>query len=388
MKRKNCLLILPRNIFPVVYGYAIHKKNLIEILNRHYRLSIIIISDKQISDEENQFYKNNSASFDVLVISRIIFFLNALLGIFSSFPIQVCYYYFREVQHLINKLLPEQDVVIGSLIRTMRYLEKAPENCRIVFDMIDSVALNYRRSSKSVSSFFWKMIYRIESGRLFKYEKYWISRAYVTTFFNKFECDYWSIYGNTRLMPHGVDNKLFNYDKIDITYSPFVSFIGKMDYQPNIDAVLWYMENVHHKIGDKIPFVVIGAYPTHEIFALAKNNANVVVTGFVADPYLILNSSKLVVAPMQTGAGIQNKVLEAMALAKITILTSLAAKPIIGGIDGKHFVIANTADEFCNKIMDVFTNSNCYDKIGIDARDFIVKNYTWQIYEEQYIHAI
>jgi glycosyltransferase involved in cell wall biosynthesis len=119
-----------------------------------------------------------------------------------------------------------------------------------------------------------------------------------------------------------------------------------------------------------------------------KNNKNVVVTGFVADPYLILNSSKLVVAPMQTGAGIQNKVLEAMALAKITILTSLAAKPIIGGVDGKHFVIANTADEFCNKIMDVFINPNCYDKIGINARDFIVKNYTWQIYEEQYIHAI
>jgi glycosyltransferase involved in cell wall biosynthesis len=386
--KKKCLLILPRNIFPVVYGYAIHKKNLIEILNRHYQLSIVIISDKKISDEEYRFFKHNSFYFKFVVFPKWKYYFNAFSDIFSSLPIQVNYYYFRKVQSIIDSLLPDHDIVIGSLIRTMRYLEKTPEKCRIIFDAIDSIALNYKKSSKNVSSILWKILYRIEANRLLKYEEYWVKRAYSTMFFNKFECDYWSTHGNALLMPHGVNNALFNYNKSNVKYASFVSFIGKMNYQPNIDAALWYINNIHSKIGDTIPFIIIGAYPTRHILSVAESKKNITVTGFIDDPYLIVNSSAVVVAPMQTGAGIQNKVLESMALGKINIVTSLAAKPIIGAIDGIHFIVADTVEEYCNKIVDVISNPQKYKNIGKEARDFIKTDYTWDYYETKYISAI
>lgn len=385
---KNCLLIIPRNIFPVVSGYAIHKKNLIEILKRHYRLSIVIISDKKLEEEEEQFYKNNSFCFYYAAIPKWRYYLNAVFGIFTFLPIQVNYYYFRNVQKIIDSLLPNQDIVIGSLIRSMKYLEMAPEKCRIIFDAVDSIGLNYQKSSRSVSSILWKMIYTIEAGRLLKYEKYWIERACATMFFNKDECDYWNVYGNTLLMPHGVDNALFDYNKTEVKYASFVSFIGKMNYQPNVDAVLWYINNVHSRIGDKIPFIIVGAYPAKRILAAAESKKNITVTGYLDDPYMVINSSAVVVAPMQTGAGIQNKVLESMALGKINIITSLAAKPITGAVNGIHFLVADTDEEYCNKITDVLMYPEKYESIGKSARGFIKANYTWDEYESKFIFAL
>jgi glycosyltransferase involved in cell wall biosynthesis len=95
-----------------------------------------------------------------------------------------------------------------------------------------------------------------------------------------------------------------------------------------------------------------------------------------------------VVAPMQTGAGIQNKVLETMALGTINVLTSLAANPIVGAIDGEHFLIANTADDFCDILLKIAARPDEYNNIKMSARNFIAQNYTWQICEKQYMQAI
>jgi glycosyltransferase involved in cell wall biosynthesis len=387
-QKKQCLLILPRKIFPVVSGYANYRKNLIEILHRHYRVSIVVVSDSKICRDEQDFFQNHSTYFKYITVSRWHYLLNAFCSIFTRQPIQVGYFYFNRIQCVIDDLLPHQDIVIGSLVRSMKYLKKAPTDCRIVFDMADSIAINYKQAVEKVSSFFWKLIYQIESDRLFRYEKYWVERAYATTLFNWQEYNYWKSYGNACLLPHGVNTKLLDYDKIDARYYSSVAFIGKMDYQPNIDAVYWYVENVHSRIGKRVPFIIVGAYPTRKIVNLAHKYTSITVMGFVEDPFVILKSAMAVIAPMQTGAGIQNKVLEAMALGTINILTPLAARPISKAADREHFLVANNADDFCNIIVDVMEHTQKYDKIKQKARDFIQQHYTWQAYEKEYIRIL
>ncbi|MDR1022895.1 MAG: glycosyltransferase [Prevotellaceae bacterium] len=386
--KKQCLLILPRKIFPVVGGYANHRKNLIEILHRHYRLSIVAISDDRLSPEEQNFFQTHSSYFKYIAIPRWRYLWNAFCAIFTRQPLQVGYFYFHKVQRVVDDLLPRQDIVIGSLCRSMKYLKKAPADCRIVFDMVDSIAINYKRAVEKVSSFFWKLIYQVESGRLLRYEKYWVERAYATMLFNWQECSYWKAHGNACLLPHGVNARLLDYDKTDARYSSSIAFIGKMDYQPNVDAVRWYAENVHSRIGKQVPLIVVGAYPTREIVKLARKYANITVTGFVEDPFVILKSAAAVVAPMQTGAGIQNKVLEAMALGTVNILTPLAARPIEKAVNGEHFLVADSADDFCSVITDVMEHTQKYDKIKQKARDFIRQHYTWQAYEKEYIRIV
>jgi glycosyltransferase involved in cell wall biosynthesis len=388
MCKKKCLLILPRNIFPVVSGYSHHRKNAIEILHRYYYLSVVIISHKQLSEDERIFLEKNSDYFQLVLIPRWRHILGALVAVISSLPIQVGFFYFKHTQRIVDNLLPGQDLAIGSLIRTMKYLQNAPPDCRIIFDMIDSIGLNYRNSAKKVHSIFWRLLYHVESKRLLNYESYWVKRAYATMLFNKQECDFWITRGNVRLMPHGVNDKAFCYDTFDDQYSKSVAFIGKMDYQPNVDAVLWYIKNIHRYIGDRIPFIIVGAYPTNEIMSLARERSKITVTGFVEDPFIIIHSAMVVVAPMQTGAGIQNKILESMALGAINIISSLAAAPIIKGINGEHFLVADTPNEFRDIILSIYKQPEKYKKIKQSARYFIAENYTWTKYEKEYIKAI
>ena len=254
--------------------------------------------------------------------------------------------------------------------------------------MVDSIGLNYNSSKSKTKSSFWKFIYSIESKRLLNYEKEYIKRSSTTYLFNEKEREYFKRYGRVYCLPHGVDEKLFEYNKTDDKYKNSVVFMGKMDYQPNIDATMWYMENVHTRIGDKIPLIIVGAYPSDEISKLAKKLGNATVTGYVDDPYIYAKSALLLVAPMQTGGGIQNKILEGMALGKINIISSLSAAAITAAIDKRDFIIADTPDEYITAITDIKENKESYKQIEINARELIKNNYTWQSYAKGYIEHI
>lgn len=387
MERKNCLLVLPRSIFPVIGGYAIKNKELIKILNERYNLSLVVISDHIPGEEEEEFYSNHSVIHKVFVFGRLRYLLNAFHTLFTSEPLQVGYFYFNEVQSYIDSILSRQDIVIGALIRAMKYLDRSEKAVK-VFDMVDSIAINYQKSKDNVDSFFWKLIYGIETSRLFRSEEALVKDSDVTFLFNWKETEHWKRYGNVHLVPHGVNERLFTYETQDEKYSDGVAFIGKMDYQPNVDAVLWYLRNVHSKIGNKIPFYIVGASPAKEVINEAAKYPNVIVTGFVDDPFVIIKSSFATVAPMQTGAGIQNKVLESMGLGKAVVTTTLAATPIFGAKDGIHLKIADTPEDFIKTLLRFNEDRSIPEKIGESARKFIMDHYTWRAYGEKYCGEI
>ncbi len=387
--KKSCLLILPRAIYPTVCGYAIKNKNLIEILSKQYKLTVVVISRSPIGSKEEGFYKAHTDSYINYILPKYKSILGAFKSLPSSKPLQVGYYYDKGLQRIIDNIAKDTDILISALIRTREYLSKWERLGKfIVFDMVDSIGLNYSSSKNKTKSLFWKLIYSIESKRLLEYEKKYIKRSSITYLFNEKEQEYFKAYGRVYCLPHGVDERLFEYNKTDDKYKNSVVFMGKMDYQPNIDAAMWYMENVHTRIGDKIPFIVVGAYPSEDILRLAKKLGNVTVTGYVDDPYIYASSALLLVAPMQTGGGIQNKILEGMALGKINIISSLSAIAFKGALDKKEFIIADTPDEYINAILDIKENKDSYKYIEINAREFIKANYTWKSYAKGYIEHI
>ena len=285
----------------------------------------------------------------------------------------------------------ECDLLISSLVRTRKYF-----NCienkdkRIIFDMVDSISLNYEASAEETKSNFWKIIYSVESKRLKEFEKQSIKNSNVTFLFNPDEKAYWDSAGNVVWLPHGTDEKLFYYDRTIPELEKSVVFLGKMDYQPNIDAVLWYLKNVHPFLPQDLKFVIVGAYPTKEIVKESSRFTNVIVTGYVDDPYIYANSCMAMVAPMFTGGGIQNKVLEGMALGKINIVSTKTAKAIKNLVVGKEVLVADTPSEYIENILDIYLNGNedKYKFIERSAREFIMENFTWVKYGEQYCNAL
>jgi glycosyltransferase involved in cell wall biosynthesis len=303
----------------------------------------------------------------------------------NKLPLQVNHYYFKEIQDYINEIYKGYDLLFSTLVRTARYIidKEKPK----ILDMADSIGLNYVNSSNKTTSLMWKILYSIEGNRLIKFEKSCIKHFDKTLFFNKEEKDYFNIPNKTEWIPHGVNENLLTYEKRDMKYENHIAFFGKMDYQPNIDAVLWFVENVLPYINKTVKFIVVGAYPAKAIQDLSKNFTNVEVTGFVEDPYLILKSSLCIVAPMQTGGGIQNKILECMALGTINIVSSLAAKPI-GVEHGKHFLVYDDPKDIADIINKINENPKNFEYLKLNAREFIKNNFTWSIYEKRLIEII
>lgn len=384
---KKCLLILPRDIFPINCGYSLKNQALIKSLSEKYRLTIILISDKGLSEDGESFYNNYSENFHFYKFSKWHFLFNVTISLFTKIPMQIGYYHFRKVQKKIDSIINDFDIAIGALIRTYYYIYKANSGCVNVFDMVDSIGLNYLSSKRNVESIFWEIIYNIETPRLLNYEKKFIRHSDVTYLFNPNEVDFWKQEGNVRWLPHGVNSELFSYDLVENTFKEYVAFIGKMDYRPNIDAVEWYVKNIHLNLKKRKPLIIVGANPVDSIKKLSSDYDDVIVTGFVEDPYIYLNSSSAVIAPMQTGGGIQNKVLEAMALGKVVIMSSLAAAPIKGGNPEKHYLIANQLNDYDDAFEKLKDHEACA-KIMKNAKKLIEDVYTWDNYSMYYIQGI
>ena len=385
--KKKLLLITSRFPYPPIGGDRLKNYNLIKILSKNFDVTLIVINLETIRYSDINAIKKYVKNIKIFNISKIYAYINVIKNLFfSKEPLQIGYYYYSYIQEYIDKEIDKYDFVISTLIRTAKYLENTD---KLKFlDIVDSIGLNYTKSQENVKSFFWKFIYKIEANRLLKYEKKYIKMFDNTFFVNRDESEYYKKYGNTLWLPNGVNEKLFTYDKYDKKYNSYIAFLGNMSYQPNVDAVLWFVNNVFPLLDKNIKFIIIGKNPKRKIKNLEKKFKNIEVTGFLEDPYKILNSVFATVAPMQTGGGIQNKILEAMALGQICITSSLAGKSIYGAIDKRDFIIEDEPNDYANIINDIFRNRNKYKYLKINAKNFIIKNYTWKNYEKKLFKSL
>ena len=383
--KKKVLFFTSRLPYPPIGGDRLKNYWLLKILSKHFKVHLVSITDRNIPQEFYKWANELGITYKLFPKSKKDHFISTLKSLWNKEPLQVNYYYFKDVQNYINEVYRNYDLLFPVLVRTAKYVlnKDKPK----ILDMVDSIGLNYLNSLTKTTSLFWKIIYTIESKRLISFEKTCIKEFDKTLFVNKYEMDFYNTPEKTAWLPNGVDESLLVYDKVNSKYKNFVSFFGKMDYQPNIDAVVWFVDNVLPKLNKNIKFCIVGANPTKRIKEFEKKYSNVIVTGFVKDPYEILKSSLCVVAPMQTGAGIQNKVLESMALGTRVILTSLAARPI-GAINGKDYLVIDDPLEMAKVINDIYDNPQLYSHLIENSRKFIKKHFTWGIYENKLLKVI
>ena len=157
-----------------------------------------------------------------------------------------------------------------------------------------------------------------------------------------------------------------------------IVFVGLMDYWANVDAVQWFMENCWARVRSDCPnahLAIVGARPTAAIEALAKLEG-VTVTGWVDDVRPWLHQSRVVIAPMRIARGVQNKVLEAMAMARPVVATKAAAE----GLDlneGAEILVEDEAQAFATAVVALVKNPMQGDSLGQAARARVRGEYVW-----------
>ena len=379
--KEKLLFIASRFPYPLIGGDRITNYNILKFLSRHYEVYFVATTHTPLRQEYLDSIKPFCKFLKVFYKSKYQSVLHAFFALFKNEPLQVEYYYFNDIQKYLCNLTQEYHInkVVCSLIRTAKYVDSLPIQTKVI-NMADSLAHHYQNAIEHSHSLLWKMIYKIEYKRLQNFEAKCVKNFNGSLFFNHKEQKMYENFGNAILAPHGVNPNLFDLTYSDARYQHTICFFGKMDYRPNIEAVLWFSKNVMPLLNQKIQLIILGANPSKEIQKL--QSARIHISGYVENPYTILCSCLCVIAPMQSGAGIQNKILESMAIGQIVLTNPLGSNPIYQAKHGTHLLVAHTPEEFAYYIHDITNHQEKYESIKTNAKSLIQTYYTWDRYGE------
>jgi len=157
-------------------------------------------------------------------------------------------------------------------------------------------------------------------------------------------------------------------------------FVGVMDYYPNVEGIAWFCRAILPELQQRVPgtrLAIVGSHPTAEVQALARLSG-VEVTGFVDDPRTYLARAAVSVAPLRIARGIQNKVLEAMAMGLPVVGTRSATQ----GVNGEHerdYLVAESAEEQVAAVFGLLREPERARELGRRARAFVEANYDWDV---------
>jgi hypothetical protein len=320
-------------------------------------------------------------------------YLNCLGRLASSDPLQVSYYRSAEMTHRIRELLRREpfDLVYGYHLRTGQYLKNVV-GCPRVFDLKPVQTLNLRRMQEHVSDPLKKLMYRIEYDRVRRYERGLVrdmDRCFVICDADREAIDPDGELPQVILNPHGIDPVKFAPDPSCHQEPNSLVFSGKMGYEPNADAAVYFCENILPLVTSRVPDVklyLVGADPQPCVTSLARD-PSVVVTGFVDDIRPYLHRAQIAIDPLRIGAGLQNKVLEGMAMGMPMVVTSVANEGIQAE-PGRDLLVADTAAEFADRIVELLHDPDRRTRLGAAARQFIVNHWTWEKHFEQFEHIL
>lgn len=222
--------------------------------------------------------------------------------------------------------------------------------------------------------------------RLRRYEHRMISDFDRSIFVSKADA---SIHGNLQskllVVPNGVDVEYFAYREEVPESFPSIVFSGHMNFPPNIEAALYFAKEIFPLILIKKPeakFFIVGAEPCDEIKALAKD-CRILVTGRVDDIRDYIARGTIFVAPMVSGAGIKNKVLQAMSMGKPVVSTSLGVEAI-DSLTSDEVAVADGAESFSEACIELLNNSSRRMQMGHAARKKVENDFGWSRYVSEY----
>ncbi len=382
---KKVLFITCRFPFPPLKGDQFRTNNFLRFFSGNYLIDILTFIDKGINKGklgDIKSYTQNIYSFGHDFINKIL----ALRLFYKLLPLQVLLFYNRHYINFLKKHAHEYEYIYLSTLRLGYLLPYLPLQKTIV-DYIDSLSLNMRRRSFTERNILLKIICKIESLLMQRYEKK-IARCYPYVLISSDQDQQYINSPRLKLVPLGIDMYLFNRDKVQPRQEQIdILFYGNMRYYPNQDAVIYFIENVYTKFIrlSELSFYIVGVNPP-SIIQKYTQHKNIYVTGYVEDVKPYLKKAKVVIAPMVSGSGNQFKIIEAMAM-ECAVITSEIGNKGLHAKEEKEIMIARSPEEWNRLIEKLLSDSTLATAVGKQARVFIEQNYSFENFSK-IVHSI
>lgn len=379
-------MITSRFPFPLEKGDKLRAYFQIKELSKHFSIHLISTTEHEVSEEERSELSKYCTSITVFKIGSVEKWIGAGLNLLRSQPIQVGYFYHRRIHRKIKKQLIQikPDHIYCQLIRAAEYV-KNYHDCPKTLDYMDALSKGVERRSESAKGIS-RFIFQKEFKSLLNYENAIFNYFEHHTIISEQDRNY--IFHKERkrirVIPNGVDESFLNYEN-DAVKDKDILFTGNMSYPPNITASRYIVNEIIPKINESISVTIAGANPTKEVESL--KSSQVMVTGYVDDLKQFYASHKIFVAPMFLGTGLQNKLLEAMAIG-IPCITTTLANNALNATPEKEILIADTDEQFAIQIKKLLNDEKLREQIASNGKSFIQQNYNWTNVSKELIEVI
>lgn len=180
------------------------------------------------------------------------------------------------------------------------------------------------------------------------------------------------------VVENGVDTDLF-IPVPELRREGHLVFSGRMGYAPNAEAACWFVRRCMPLIQERVPgatLSIVGADPPRQVRRLART-PGIDVTGYVESIPRALNEASVVVAPLRSGSGMQNKILEAMACARPVVATAIGRGAIRAEV-GREIRVADEPRPFAEEVTRLLRNPDIADEVGARGRAFVLGNHSWE----------
>lgn len=348
-------------------------------LSKYHSIVLVSLNEQKVKREyvtELEKIVSKVYTFPLSLFSR---FYHSAIALFQNRPIQAGYFYNCSVHSKIRRIIEQEspDHIFCQLLRTALYVKDLNHSKTIDYQDVFSFGVKRRipRSRFPVN-----LVLKLEYLRLKKFEQRifsWFDHHVIITDTDR-QLMPVKEKNDIHVISNGVDFEYFSRDNIQAAEKKYdLLFTGNMGYPPNVDCAHYIAKQILPLLlpaFPKLKVVFAGANPHPSLFKL--QNDHILVTGWVEDMREYYASSKVFIAPMQIGTGLQNKLLEAMAMG-LPCITSDLANSALGAEDGKQILVGNSAAELAEHSQKLLTNIGFSEEISINGYEYVKKQFSW-----------
>ncbi|MTW21756.1 TIGR03087 family PEP-CTERM/XrtA system glycosyltransferase [Allochromatium palmeri] len=386
----DLLFLVHRIPYPPNKGDKIRSFHLLDYLSTRYRVHLGAFVDFDADLVHCDVVRGYCASAWLGRLAPRQAKLRSLTGLLTGEALTLPYYRGSTLPAWIRDVRREHDirrVLVYSSAMAQFVLGPEFESMRRVIDFVDMDSDKWRQYSLS-QRFPLSWVYRRESRRLLAFEREVATRFAASLFVSQQEAALFARASGVDpaslvVLRNGVDTAYFSADPERpspfATPGPHLVFTGAMDYWANVEGVEWFVASILPVIRQTLPsveFHIVGMNPTPRVQGLTRTDG-VRVTGGVPDIRPYVQHASVVVVPLRIARGIQNKVLEAMSMARPVVATSQALEGIPAA-DGCDVRQADEANAFARSVIEILTSSEDGARLGDSARALIERDFVWE----------
>lgn len=371
-------VLLPRIPYPLEKGDKLRAFNQIKQLAKHNEIVLCALNDNGKVNEQDAFraLQPYCQSINFIRFNKLQILLGLIRAFFKGLPLQCGYFYNRKAAKRIDRLILKHkpDMLYGQLLRVAEYIRHKDIPKAIDYQDIFSYGMKRRAD---IASPLTRPIYNMEYRRLKRYEAKVFDDFDVRTIISTPDR---ALFPHERrdeilIIPNGVDHDYFKPQEREKKYD--LVFTGNMSYAPNVNAVEYLSNEILPIVWKSRPettLYIAGATPDPKVKKAASER--IIVSGWLDDIRDAYAASRVFIAPMRIGTGLQNKLLEAMSM-RLPAITSPLANASLGAQPDEEILIGSNAEEMANNILTLLNNTDKAEQIAQAGFDFTNRVYDW-----------